>query len=74
MATAMPVATVTNAVNAVNAAWFVRRTEVETLQVDLRTLVELLGGDAGNEPRGGERFAVHRVARGATLLHESVHV
>jgi CRP/FNR family transcriptional regulator, anaerobic regulatory protein len=69
MATAMPTANTT-----LNSAWFVRRADVETLQVDLRALVELLGGDADNGPcRGSERFAVHRVARGATLLHEGAH-
>lgn len=72
MATAMPITPIT--ATAVNAAWFVRRADVETLQVDLRALVELLGGDADNEPcRGDERFAVHRIARGATLLHEGAH-
>jgi CRP/FNR family transcriptional regulator, anaerobic regulatory protein len=68
MATAMPTAN-----TAVNTAWFVRRADVETLQVDLRTLVELLGGDADGEPRGGVRFAVHRVTRGTTLVHEGAH-
>jgi CRP/FNR family transcriptional regulator, anaerobic regulatory protein len=69
MATAMPIAN-----PASNAAWYVRRADVETLQVDLRTLIELLGGDADNEPcRGHERFAVHRITRGATLLHEGAH-
>jgi CRP/FNR family transcriptional regulator, anaerobic regulatory protein len=69
MATAMPTAN-----TAVNNAWFVRRADVETLQVELRNLVELLGGDADSQPcRGSERFAVHRVARGATLVHEGAH-
>jgi CRP/FNR family transcriptional regulator len=59
----------------VQAAWFVRaapRPQAEVLQIDLRSLTELLGDTPGaaEQAAGAERFAVQRVARGATLVHE----
>ena len=57
-------------------AWLARTnaTAVEPLQVDLATLVVLLGGASdGCSPVDGRRFAVRRVARGATLVHEGAH-
>ncbi len=55
-------------------AWFVRSLDRDRLQIGLGELIELLGGadDATScDPR--ESFAVHRVARGATLLHQGAH-
>jgi CRP/FNR family transcriptional regulator len=58
-----------------HASWFVRaasRPQAEALQVDLHSLTELLGGTPGQAEceACSERFAVQRVARGATLVHE----
>lgn len=72
MATAMPTACGSvHSLGAQHAAWFVRGAGAEVLTIDLRALVDLLGGtELGN---GGERFAIVRVARGATLVHEGAH-
>jgi CRP/FNR family transcriptional regulator, anaerobic regulatory protein len=56
------------------AAWFVRSVDRETLQIGLGELIELLGGAADAAARcSRERFSVHRVARGTTLVHEGAH-
>jgi CRP/FNR family transcriptional regulator, anaerobic regulatory protein len=75
MATAhVPQATVP--LQAAAAAWFVRgahKLVSEPLQINLRALTELLGGTPGaaeDADVNAERFAVQRVARGATLVHE----
>jgi CRP/FNR family transcriptional regulator len=68
MATAVRIAD-----KAVNAPAFAQCAAMETLQVDLRTLTQFLGGDADNEPNDGKRFAVQRVARGAPLVLEGAH-
>lgn len=57
------------------APWFLRtghKLQAEVLQIDLPALTELLGGTPGaaEKAAGAERFAVKRVARGATLVHE----
>jgi hypothetical protein len=63
-----------NTVAALPCAWFVRGAEREALQIGLAELTELLGGAADPLVRdNGERFAVHRVARGTTLVHEGAH-
>jgi CRP/FNR family transcriptional regulator len=44
----------------------------DDLHTDMRSLIELLGGTPDDQsPPGSERFSVQRVARGATLVHES---
>ncbi len=58
-----------------HASWFVRSSpqpQADAVQIDLRSLTELLGGAPGSAAgeTGGERFSVRRVARGATLVHE----
>ncbi len=74
MATAMPASGAVRRFGALNSAWFVHRVGAETLQMDLRALIELLGGSCDAEDcDSSERFAVHRVARGATLVHEGAH-
>jgi CRP/FNR family transcriptional regulator, anaerobic regulatory protein len=63
-----------NTASAVTSAWFVRGVAHESLQIDLGELIELLGGTADTAVRhSNERFAVHRVARGVTLVHEGAH-
>jgi CRP/FNR family transcriptional regulator, anaerobic regulatory protein len=55
-------------------AWFVRRVDRDLLQIGLNELIELLGGTTDAAARSSrERFSVHRVARGTTLVHESAH-
>lgn len=57
-------------------AWFLRcaPSAAEALYIDLRGVIEAVGSDvADNLADGRERFAVQRVARGATLVHEGAH-
>ena len=55
-------------------AWFVRRVDRDLLQIGLYELIEVLGGTVDTAARSSrERFSVHRVARGTTLVHESAH-
>jgi CRP/FNR family transcriptional regulator len=50
------------------AAWWLRAAEPERPQIGLRALLALMGGDTA--PAGDECFAVLRVPRGTTLVHE----
>ncbi len=52
-------------------AWFVH--VAEPLCIGLGELTGLLGVSDSQACSHGERFAVHRVARGAALVHESAH-
>jgi CRP/FNR family transcriptional regulator len=62
------------AVPAAASAWFIRNADAQSLQIGLGDLIDLLGGAADAAARNGrERFAVHRVARGATLVHQGAH-
>lgn len=72
MATAMPATSGTvRSLGASHAAWFVRGLGTEAMTIDLCGLVELLGAAGDSEDcQGSERFAIARVARGATLVHE----
>jgi CRP/FNR family transcriptional regulator, anaerobic regulatory protein len=54
-------------------AWFLRGAAPanEALRITLARLVELIGGHPDPQPEAAhEVFPVHRVARGATLIHE----
>jgi CRP/FNR family transcriptional regulator, anaerobic regulatory protein len=78
MATAMPTSAVRKLGSALagRPAWFIHSANaaVEALQIDLRGLTELLGGCSDvDDNDGSERFAIHRVARGASLVHEGAH-
>lgn len=74
MATALMISNAAPLLTA-HACWFVRaapRLQAPALQIDLRSLTELLGGAPGGAEweAGTDRFAVQRVARGSTLVHE----
>jgi CRP/FNR family transcriptional regulator, anaerobic regulatory protein len=74
MATAVHDPSTVRRLGAAPAAWFVRSVDREGLQVGLGDLIELLGGAADADARRScERFAVHRVAHGTTLVHEGAH-
>lgn len=74
MATAVQDSNTVRRLSAVPSAWFVRSVDRESLQIDLGDLIELLGGTADARARNShERFAVHRAARGTTLVHEGAH-
>jgi CRP/FNR family transcriptional regulator len=79
MATAVPASGILHTLDAVTdgrAAWYIRSGSgsPEALQTDLGGLIELLGGAADAQAlNSSERFAVVRVARGSTLVHEGAH-
>jgi CRP/FNR family transcriptional regulator len=74
MATALHDASTVRRLVTTPSAWFVRRVDRDLLQIGLDELIELLGGTVDAAARSSrERFSVHRVARGTTLVHESAH-
>ena len=74
MANALRDTSIVRRLSAVPSAWFVRSVDRDLWQIGLGELIELLGG-AADVAAGDcrERFSVHRIARGATLVHESAH-
>jgi len=80
MATAMPASGILHTLNdsgRSRSAWFIRGAATDSAQplvTDLRGLIELLGGTADAQALGSnEQFAVHRVPRGTSLVHEGAH-